>query len=190
MKSICGLALTVTAALGVGCATRSVATGPEVAVTTEGPTTYLIGPSARLVVDGDRVVGRVNGGIYDVKVGSDTVAGRGPLGAIKLRLAPRKDGYRADGLWNGERVSFAITRDALRGDAFHPFSGHTRAPIDCRYDIEKLRGRASYQLYEQCTGVTDRPERFEMQGRAGAGLEDPHTATMVIAYALAPDAVR
>jgi hypothetical protein len=188
MKSIVALALTVIGS-GAGCATHSAAPPPTLATDTEPPA-YLVGPGARLAADGDRVVGRVNGGFYDMRIAADAVAGRGPLGVIDLRLSQRRSGYLANGLWNGQKVSFAVSKDAVRGDAFHALSSQMRNPIECRYDIEKLHGRASYQVYQQCIGLEDRPLRLDLQGQPAAGLEDPHTAMMVIAYVLAPDAVR
>jgi hypothetical protein len=148
------------------------------------PLEDLVGPSTRLAVDGDVLAGRVNGGAYAVQIGADGAHGRGPLGPIDLRIRRLARGYALDGTWNGGPVSFVVAGDTLRGSADRPVSDEERRFERCRYDVEKLRGKASYAAREECLEV-DSPLRFDLPAQ-GSTLDDPRTAMMLIAYLVAP----
>lgn len=154
------------------------------AETTVGTTLeQLEGPGVRLMVDRDLVSGKVNGGVYAVQVEAGRAHGRGALGAIDVQVSKLAQGYGVDGTWNGERITFVVTDDAIRGSADRPVSDQDRSVERCHYDVEKVRGRASYAGHEECLEVP-RPLRFDFQpGTAGL---DERTAVMLIAYLVAP----
>jgi len=145
----------------------------------------LVGPGVRLMVDRDVVSGHVNGGAYAVQVESGNAHGRGPLGAIDLRLRKLAQGYGVDGTWNGEPVTFVVTADSIRGSADRPVSDQDRSVERCRYDVETVHGRAAWSGREDCLEVT-RPVRFDFRPRSSTSLDDERTAVMLIAYLVAP----
>jgi hypothetical protein len=163
-----------------GCATTRAATSWG------GGEAELVGSDTHLTVGRDDVLhGTIKGGEYDVAIEPDRAHGRGPLGPIDVRLQSAAGGYRVEGLWNGEPVSFIVTKDAIRGSADRRRSELDQGSETCRYAVERLRGRASFGGYEDCLGMPN-PLRFEVQGGSSATRADQRTAVLLVAYLVAP----
>jgi hypothetical protein len=187
-----GLRARVLVVVGAGlvgsCATTRAASQrtPERPITEQEPA-YLIAPDARLAVYQDILVGRVKGGAYDIEVGTDGAAGRGPLGPIDVHVHRQAKGYAVDGVWNGGKVSFFVAQDSIRGTADREVSSEDRSYESCNYDVDKLRGRNVYAGRETCLGA-DLPVRFDVQPDPASPVMDARTAVLMIAYLVAPPA--
>jgi hypothetical protein len=174
-------------ALAAGCGHTAAGAG-AVATTGAGVDErpgQLLGPGAQLSVAGDLLAGRINGGRYDLKMVAGGAAGSGPLGAIDVHVAQVAQGYDVEGIWNGARISFVVSKNAIRGSALRQVSGEDPGLESCSYDVEKLWRRTVYAGRETCPGL-DTPVRFDVQPANATGLDDQTTAVLIIAYLLAP----
>jgi hypothetical protein len=179
--------ITAAGACGMGAAVRADGGGTAVTdtVTTDTHPARLTAPDGRLTIEGDRLTGRIKGGTYAVQIAADRARGQGALGAIDVSVRKLGQGFGIEGVWNGGPISFVVSDTAVRGSADRPQSDEDRSFASCHYDVEKLRGRATYAGREECLGVTN-PVRFDLAAQAASGLHDARTAVLLIAYLLAP----
>jgi hypothetical protein len=179
-----GNSLLAAVGLTAACATAQPASNITGTTIDERPG-QLLGPDARLSLEGGVLAGQIKGGRYEVKMVPGGAQGSGPLGRVDVRIEPVAQGYHVDGIWNGARISFVVGKNAIRGNALRQVSDEDRGLENCWYDVEKLWRRTVYAGHETCPGL-DEPVRFDLKPATSLGLDDETTAVLMIAFLVAP----
>jgi hypothetical protein len=178
----------VTLALGCAGGQPPAPAQPEPLIRVDSPSSFAHRTNkGRLVNDGERLMGKIEGQLYNVEIGRDRAWGQGPTGRIDVRLEDRPRGYAVNGTWNGGAISFLVSSEGIHGMASRQVALVDPGLKNCHYDVVKQRGRPSLLVYERCPGLPDnQPLRFDLPPAASADLADRNTGLLVIAYLLAP----
>jgi hypothetical protein len=190
MLAVSGLALASAAA---GCATEGahVTSSPLPYQTTDEIDTRparLIGADGDLEIAHGQLLGRLDGGAYNVKLTADSAEGSGPMGRIDVHIKPVAQGFDLSGVWNGGDVHFVIGETGARGRALRQISPEDRGYESCRYDISPLGSSAGYEGLAECLGDVA-PVRYELHPKTDAALTREQTAVLLLAYFAAPPPV-
>ena len=170
---------------------------------------YAIGPRVNLHFSHGRVTGHIDSDVsidnrfgslnapptLDNRIGGvnltiteEGIQGEGPYGAVAIDVYDTEDGVAFDGTWNGARVNFKFTADAMKGSI--PIRRFGRADsvgnvTTCQYVLDRVAPDGAREGTSICSGLPE-PTRLEVPRQVEAWLTRKEMVVVLLALLSTP----
>lgn len=116
---------------------------------------YVIGPRVNLQLKRGAFSGTIDGRAVSLQIDATGVRGMGPVGQVAFEIEEGPDRLVVGGTWNGSRVHFEITSEALRGTIAVSQSPRFTEVVNCQYVLDKVQRDGSRSGMSICAGLPE-----------------------------------
>jgi hypothetical protein len=165
---------------------------------------YAIGPRVNLHFDHGHVAGHLDPGMtmdsrvsgLNLTINDEGIQGSGPYGPVAVDVEESPTQLTFEGTWNGSRVHFTVTAEALKGSIpvrrvprTDPFSGR---PIEgltdattCQYVLDRVTADGAREGTSICGGLPEQT-RLEIPRQVEAWLTRKEMVVVLLALFSTP----
>jgi hypothetical protein len=146
---------------------------------------YVIGPRVTLHLTNHVFSGNIDGQPVHLQVEPDGIKGSGPSGQVSIDIDDSGDKLTIEGSWNGQRASFEITSDTMKG-SLSVYRGRTLSgALYCQYVLDHVDTGGARVGTSICGGLPEET-RLEVPRAAVGWLTRPELVVVLLALLSSP----